>query len=78
MDGSELVKKLQTSTKYFRSVLSDAGFTLKVTDMYWSNVKLIFTTTTTILSKQKNLLVGYSESVAHVGRGASHCPSDAR
>lgn len=30
MDGSELVKKLQTSTKYFRSVLSDAGFTLKV------------------------------------------------
>lgn len=41
MDGSELVKKLRTSTKYFRSVLSDAGFTLKVTDMYWSNVKLL-------------------------------------
>lgn len=41
MDGSELVKKLQTSTKYFRSVLSDAGFTLKVTGIflvYWTSV----------------------------------------
>lgn len=26
----------------------------------------------------EKMLVGYSESVAHVGRGASHCPSDAR
>ena len=30
MNGSELVDKLHTSTRYFRSALKDAGFTLKV------------------------------------------------
>ena len=30
MNGSDLVNKLQTNTKYFRSVLKDAGFSLKV------------------------------------------------
>jgi glycine C-acetyltransferase len=32
MNGSELVHKLQNSTKYFRSVLKDAGFSLKGDD----------------------------------------------
>jgi glycine C-acetyltransferase len=32
MNGSELVDKLHTSTRYFRSALKDAGFTLKGDD----------------------------------------------
>ena len=30
MDGSDLVNKLHTSTRYFRSALKEAGFDLKV------------------------------------------------
>ena len=32
MDGSDLVSTLQSNTRYFRTVLKEAGFTLKVNE----------------------------------------------
>ena len=37
MGGSELVSKLQENTRYFRSVLEGAGFTMKVSGVLAPN-----------------------------------------